>query len=208
MTPDELLEQGLRQLGQTLPKGGFDKLLAYLQLLGKWNKAYNLTAIRDTRTAVSHHLLDSLAVLPHLPPGALADIGSGAGLPGIPIALAQPERRVALNDSSEKKMAFLRQAKIELGLPNVALHAGRAQAWQPEMPFDIVISRAFAQLAQFIAVSGHLLRPGGWFAAMKGALPDAELAALPRGQVSCRIVRLEVPLLAAERHLVLCQAGR
>lgn len=205
MTPDNLLQQGLQQLGQTLPQGGFDKLLAYLQLLGKWNKAYNLTAIRDARTAVSHHLLDSLAVLPHLPPGALADIGSGAGLPGIPIALAQPERSVTLNDSNEKKMAFLRQAKIELGLSNVALHAGRAQAWQPEERVDIVISRAFSRLAQFIAASGHLLRPGGCFAAMKGTVPDAELAALPRARVACRIVRLEVPLLAAERHLVLCR---
>lgn len=205
--PEALLEIGLQRLGLAIPVGGAEKLLAYLELLGKWNRAYNLTAIRDPRCAVSHHVLDSLAVVAYLPPGTLVDIGSGGGLPGIPIAIAQPERSVTLNDSNQKKIAFLRQVKIELGLGNVMLHGGRAEAWRPAKRFDVATSRAFAQLSQFIAIGRHLLQPKGWFAAMKGAFPEAELSALPGKDLRCRVLRLEVPLLEAERHLVLCQAG-
>lgn len=205
-TPEALLRLGVQGLDLVLPAGGIERLLAYLKLLEKWSKAYSLTAIRNPHAAVSHHVLDSLAVVAHLPAGTLADIGCGGGLPGIPIAIAQPERGVTLNDSNQKKIAFVRQVKIELGLSNVALHAGRVEAWQPPVRFDIAISRAFATLSDFVGLSRGIVRPGGWFAAMKGILPAAEISALPADMRS-RVVRLEVPFLEGERHLVLCQAG-
>jgi 16S rRNA (guanine527-N7)-methyltransferase len=205
--PRAPLERGLAALGFALPRDASERLLAYLALLGKWNQTYNLTAIRDPAKMVTHHLLDSLAVLPHLPAGSLADIGAGGGLPGIPLAIAQPERRVTLNDSNEKKAAFLRQAVIELKLSNTDVHAGRVQAWRPAQPFACVITRGFAELAQFIAACRHLLAPGGVLAAMKGAFPRHELERVP-ANVDCRQVhRLRVPLLDAERHLVICRCA-
>lgn len=202
-----MLERGLSALGISLPDAAPAQLLAYLALLAKWNRTYNLTAIRDPEKMVTHHLLDSLAVLPHLPAGALADVGAGGGLPGIPLAIAQPERRVTLNDSSEKKAAFLQQAVIELKLANADVHAGRAQAWRPAQPFACVITRGFAELAQFITVCRHLLAPGGVLAAMKGAFPREELERVP-ADADCREVhRLRVPLLEAERHLVICRCA-
>jgi 16S rRNA (guanine527-N7)-methyltransferase len=179
-----------------LPSGRRDRLLQYLELLAKWNRTYNLTAVREPCAMVSHHLLDSLVVIPHLPvqDGALADVGSGAGLPGIPLAIAQPQWRVTLNDASEKKAAFLRQAVIELGLRNVAIHQGRVEAWRPAVRFAVVISRAFAQLARFIASCRHLARPGGVLAAMTGAAPT---------DAGGEVIALSVPLLNAARHLVL-----
>jgi 16S rRNA (guanine527-N7)-methyltransferase len=194
-------------LSRPLPEGADRKLIVYLELLAKWNKTYNLTAIRDPIKMVSHHLLDSLAVLPHLPTGPLADVGSGAGLPGIPLAIAEPTRRVTLNDSSHKKTAFLQQAVIELKLANANVHAGRAQAWKPAQPFACVIARGFAELALFIDSCRHLLRADGVLAAMKGTYPAEELSRLPAG-AECRDVRrLQVPLLGAERHLVLCRCA-
>ena len=202
------LRGGLEALELPLPRDAQDKLLAYLELLAKWNKTYNLTAIRDPGKMISHHLLDSLAVLPHLPPGALADVGSGGGLPGIPLAIAQPARRVALNDASHKKAAFLQQAIIELRLANAEVHAGRVQAWRPAQQFACVITRGYAELAEFIATCRHLVAPGGVLAAMKGVFPAAELDRVPAG-ADCRDVRrLRVPLLDAERHLVLCRCER
>lgn len=202
-----MLERGLSALGISLPEGAPGQLLAYLALLAKWNRTYNLTAIRDPEKMVTHHLLDSLAVLPHLPAGSLADVGAGGGLPGIPLAIAQPERRVTLNDSNEKKAAFLRQVVIELRLSNAEVHEGRVQAWRPAQPFTCVITRGFAELAQFIAVCRHLLAPGGVLAAMKGAFPRDELERVP-ADADCREVhRLRVPLLEAERHLVICRCA-
>jgi 16S rRNA (guanine527-N7)-methyltransferase len=201
MTPRAALDRGLSELALSLPAHASDQLLEYLALLGKWNRTYNLTAIRDPLDMVSQHLLDSLAVLPHLAqPRSLADAGSGAGLPGIPLAIARPELRVALADSSQKKTAFLRQAAIELGLANVEVHEGRVETWRPQPLFDVVISRAFAALADFIAACRHLVAPGGMLAAMKGAAP-ADLGK------HCRVVTLRVPLLDAQRHLVLCPAS-
>jgi 16S rRNA (guanine527-N7)-methyltransferase len=198
------LQRGLDEFALALPGGAREKLLAYLELLAKWNKTYNLTAIRDPEKMISHHLLDSLAVLPHLPAGTLADIGSGGGLPGIPLAIAQPERRVTLNDANHKKGAFLQQAVIELKLANADVHVGRVQDWQPAQLFDCVITRGFAELADFIGACRHLLAPGGVLAAMKGVFPQAELERVPAG-ADCRDVRrLQVPLLEAQRHLVLC----
>jgi 16S rRNA (guanine527-N7)-methyltransferase len=205
MSPRAALRSGLERLGMPLTDAAQGNLLAYLELLAKWNKVHNLTAIRDPEKMVSHHLLDSLAVLPHLPAGALADVGSGGGLPGIPIAIAEPARAVTVNDASHKKAAFLQQAIIELRLANAQVHVGRVQAWRPAQKFACVIARGFAELADFIAACRHLLAPGGVLAAMKGVYPAEELARVPAG-ADCRDVRrLEVPLLDAERHLVLCR---
>lgn len=207
MMPPAALRRGLAELGQPLDEAAQLKLLAFVELLAKWNKTYNLTAIRDPLQMISHHLLDSLAVLPHLPAGTLADVGSGGGLPGIPLAIAEPGRRVTLNDGNHKKAAFLQQAIIELKLANADVHAGRVQAWRPAKPFACVIARGFAELAQFIASCRHLLRAGGVLAAMKGVYPKDELDHLPAG-ADCRDVRrLQVPLLDADRHLVLCRCA-
>ena len=209
MTPQAALDRGLDELALTLPPGASAKLMSYLDLLAKWNKTYNLTAIRDPLQAVSHHLLDSLAVLRELSDrsGTLADVGSGGGLPGIPIAIAQPARRVTLNDANEKKGAFLRQAVIELALANTTVHVGRVEQWHPAEGFAVVISRGFASLVDFIAGCRHLVAPSGVLAAMKGVFPDDELAQVP-ADCDCREVRrLKVPMLDAERHLVLCRVG-
>jgi 16S rRNA (guanine527-N7)-methyltransferase len=207
MTPAAALDRGLGELALALPARSRERLLAYMELLAKWNRAYNLTAIRDPRKVVTHHLLDSLAVLPALPQGALADIGSGGGLPGIPIAIAEPRRRVTLNDASHKKCAFLRQAVVELGLANAEVHHGRAESWRPIERFAVVIARGFAGLAELIAACRHLVAPAGVLAAMKGRLAREELAGVP-ADCDCGTVRkIEVPLLGAERSLVLCRCA-
>ncbi len=209
MTPQAALDHGLGELALALPADAPEQLLRYVQLLAKWNRTYNLTAIRDPLEMVSQHLLDSLAVIPHLPMSganaALADVGSGAGLPGIALAIARPAWRVALNDASQKKCAFLRQASIELALRNVEVNEARVEAWLPVRPFEVVISRAFADLGTFIAACGHLVARGGTLAAMKGAFPRDELQRLPSGCTCGEAIRLHVPLLDAERHLVLCR---
>jgi len=214
-TPQAALQLGLDELALALPSDAVEKLLAYLALQAKWNKTYNLTAIRDPLHAVTHHLLDSLAVLRELSAlsalsgrgGALADVGSGGGLPGIPLAIAEPARRVTLNDSNEKKGAFLRQAVIELGLRNADVHVGRAEHWRPAERFAVVVSRGFASVVDFLAACRHLAAPGGVLAAMKGAYPEAELAQVPADCDCSDVRRLKVPLLDAERHLVLCRMG-
>jgi 16S rRNA (guanine527-N7)-methyltransferase len=210
MTPNGMLASGLEQLALTLPEGASDKLLEYLEVLAKWNRTYNLTGIRNPLEMVTHHLLDSLAALPHLvapEEGRLADAGSGGGLPGIPLAIARPSWRVTLNDVSEKKAAFLRQAAIELRLANVEVHEGRLESWRPHERFAVVISRAFAELADFIGTCRHLVAPGGMLAAMKGAYPATELAHLPADWRCNQVISLKVPHLNAERHLVLCKAA-
>lgn len=211
MTPRTALERGLDELALPLGANVQARLLDYLALIGKWNRRFNLTAIRDPLAMVSHHLLDSLAVVMPLerigPALRLADVGSGAGLPGIPLALARPEWFVTLNDRNGKKAAFLRQAKIELALTNVEVHEGAAERWQPRQPFDCVISRAFAALGDFLSACRHLVAPGGVLAAMKGAWPEARGNALPADADCGDVRRLHVPLLDAERHLVLCRLG-
>jgi len=205
MTPRMALERGIDELALGLRGSAVDQLLAYQGLLAKWNRTYNLTAIRDPLEMVTHHSLDSLAVVPHLsipPQGRLADVGSGSGAPGIPIAIARPEWRVTLNDASEKKAAFLRQAAIELKLGNVDVQEGRVEAWKPSEGFAVVISRAFAELADFIRACARLLAVGGELAAMKGVYPQEELDRAPEGWVH-RVVALDVPMLGAARHLVL-----
>lgn len=211
MTPQATLESGLEALALPLPAATQVKLLDYLALLRKWNRTYNLTAIRDPRTMVTHHLLDSLAVIPHVVTGAapqrIADVGSGAGLPGIPLALARPEWRVTVNDRNSKKAAFLRQAKIELSLANLDVHEGPAQHWHPPERFDCVIARAFAALDEFVSVCRHLLAPGGVLAAMKGTWPEPGRGVQPADADCSDVRRLQVPMLHAERHLVLCRLG-
>ena len=203
MTSEEQLARGLAALGLDLPAAAQEKLLAFAVLLGKWNKVYNLTALRDEQQVVSHHLLDSLAVLPHLGNAKrLADIGSGGGLPGIPLAIARPDLQVALVESNQKKSAFQQQAKIELGLGNVSVHCARVEAWQPEEKCDAVISRAFSDLAEFVKLSGHLLAEGGVLLAMKGVHPYEEIAQLPAGWRVADVTPLQVPGVEGARHLV------
>ena len=208
MTPRNALERGARELGLALEGQAVERLLAYLALMAKWNRTYNLTAVRDPLAMVSHHLLDSLAVLPHLPmpsAGKLADAGSGAGLPGIPLAIARPEWSVVLAEANQKKAAFLRQATMELGLHNASVHEGRVESWHPAPDFAIVISRAFARLAQFARACAHLLAGEGALVAMKGTLRDDELCELADWQ--CTSIGLRVPLLDAVRHMVICRPG-
>ena len=211
MTPQVALERGLRQLALPVPEQARGQLLRYIELLAKWNRTYNLTAVRTPGGMVTHHLLDSLAVVPHLPmlrpQMGLADVGSGAGLPGIPIAIVRPQWHVVLVESSEKKSAFLRQAAIELSLANLQVHTGRVEQWRPGRCFSLVISRAFAELASFISACRHLLEPGGLLAAMKGRFPTHELSGLPQDCCCSPPLRLRVPMLEAERHLVLCRLG-
>ena len=204
MTPQAALDRGLEELALELPDGARTRLLDYMALLLKWNRTYNLTAIREPLAMVSHHLLDSLAVAPHLrfatERARIADAGSGAGLPGIPLAITRSDWQLTLADSNQKKTAFLRQAVIELGLRNVEVHEGRVQTWRPQPLFDAVISRAFAALSDFTSACRHLVLPGGVLAAMTGAAPAAPDA-------RCKVIRLRVPLLDAQRHLVLCPAS-
>ena len=203
MSLAEQLAAGITALGLALPENAQPKLLAYLALMAKWNRTYNLTAVRIEQEMVTHHLLDSLAVLPFLGAAVrLADVGSGAGLPGLPLAIARPQLEVTSIEANQKKSAFQQQAKIELGLANVAIHCGRVETLKPAAPFDAAISRAFSDLAQFVGLAGHLVRDGGCLLAMKGVLPAAELAALPPGWRMTGAHPLAVPGLAAQRHLI------
>ena len=194
------LETGLKQAGLILNEGVRQKLLDYLALIQKWNKVHNLTAVRDPEDMVTLHLLDSLSVLPHIKARRLLDVGSGAGLPGIPLALCLPHLQVTVMDSSHKKASFLRQAKVELGIANLEVVCGRVEQYHPDALFDIVISRAFSDLAEFISLTRHLCAPGGVWMAMKGVYPYDELAQLKA--TPAQVVPLQVPGLQAQRHLV------
>jgi 16S rRNA (guanine527-N7)-methyltransferase len=208
MTLGEALAAGVAALGLDVEDAIQARLLAYLTLLEKWNRTHNLTAIRDPLGMLRHHLLDSLAVLPLLPdhPGLrLIDIGSGGGLPGIPLALVRSTWQVTLLDSSQKKSAFLRQLAAELHLPNVEVATARAESFAPAKLFEVAIARALSDLAQFAAWAAHLLAPGGQLFAMKGAYPREEIAALPQNIRVLATYTLEVPGLAAERHLVIME---
>jgi 16S rRNA (guanine527-N7)-methyltransferase len=174
----------------------------YLDLLEKWNRVYNLTAIRDRGRMVTHHLLDSLVVSPHLRGPRVLDVGSGAGLPGIPLAIANPALQVTLLESNRKKSAFLTQAVAELQLANAAVVTERVEAWQTDQRFDTIVSRAFAELGEFVALSGRLLAPDGILAAMKGVHPFEEIERLPQGFRVREVIPLSVPGLDGERHLV------
>ena len=200
-----VLSAGLADLGLNLPESAQQQLLAFRDLLLKWNKTYNLTALRDPAQAISHHLLDSLAILPHIGDGALIDVGSGGGLPGIPLAIARPELQVCMVDTVQKKTTFLQQAVIELGLKNVTVNHARVEEKQGQ--YAQITSRAFAELGLFVSLTRHLLAPNGRWLAMKGVRPDDELKALPADITVDAIIPLTVPGLDAERHLIILKAG-
>lgn len=199
------LAAGLSELGLALPEAAQHQLLAFRDLLLKWNKTYNLTALRDPEQAISHHLLDSLAILPHVGSGPLLDVGSGGGLPGIPLAIARPGLSVTMVDTVQKKATFLQQAAIELGLKNVIAHHARVEEMSGQ--YAQISSRAFAEIGLFISLTRHLLAPGGRWLAMKGVRPDDELQALPADIAVEAIIPLAVPGLDAERHLIILKAG-
>ena len=207
MSPAEKLAQGIAELRLELPDEARRRLLDYLALVRKWNKVYNLTAVRDEEKMISHHLLDCLAVVPHVAAARIVDVGSGAGLPGIPLAVALPRSQVTLLEASHKKAAFLRQALIELGVANADVVCERVESWHPQVGYDVVISRAFSALPEFAAAAGHLCAQGGVMAAMKGVYPHEELAQLPAGMRLRGVISLAVPGLGAERHLVMLQPG-
>ena len=194
------LDAGLEQMGLTLDAAATAALLRYVAGLVKWNQAYNLTAVREPEQMVIKHLLDSLSILPHAGSGSLIDVGTGAGLPGLVLAIVQPQRAVTLLDSNGKKTRFLKQMAAELGLANVSVAQARAEAFAGQ--FDRVTSRAFASLADMVNWCAHLLAPEGRFLAMKGQLPAAEIAALPAGYRVEAVHSLRVPFLDEERHLV------
>lgn len=198
------LEQGLIQLGlPTQPLAG--RLHTYLDLLVQWNRAYNLTAVRDRAEMVPRHLLDSLVIAPFVGAGPLADLGSGAGLPGIPLALARPEVAVTLVEANGKKARFLREAVRQLGLSHVRVAECRAEALAEAGNYDCLTARAFGTLAELLRVGGHLLAPQGRLLAMKGQVPDDEIAALPPGWRLAQTHPLSVPGLAGQRHLVIIE---
>lgn len=207
MNPAAQLAEGVAQLGLSLPLQTQQQLSDYVALLDKWNQVYNLTAVRGPSEMVAQHLLDCLAVVPHVSAATILDVGSGAGLPGIPLALALPHARITLLDSSQKKTAFLRQAVIELGLRNTAVECARVETWQAAQPFELVISRALSDLAEFASLAGRHLAAGGTLAAMKGVYPHEELAHLPVdfGFRLRRAQALAVPGLRAARHLLLLE---
>ncbi len=203
----EQLLAGAKHLGLNLDPDQYQQLVAYLQLLYKWNRAYNLTSVREPLDMVSRHLLDSLSVVScvaHYP--RVIDVGTGPGLPGIPLAISLPHHRFTLLDSNGKRTRFLQQVKMQLGLSNVAIHQGRVETLAPDEGFDAVISRAFASLADMLHWCQQVCAKEGVFLAMKGQYPEAELAHLPSGFSLLSSQALEVPGSTAERHLLVLQA--
>jgi len=200
MTLYHKLNNGLLEAGIDLPQETGQKLLDYLGLIQKWNKVHNLTAVRDPEEMVTLHLLDSLSVLPFIEGARLLDVGSGAGLPGIPLAICRQDLQVTVLDSSHKKTSFMRQAKAELRIDNLEVVCGRVEAYQPPQLFDIVISRAFSDLGEFLQLTRHLGKSGAQWLAMKGVYPFEELAQI---QIKpTQVLPLKVPGLEAQRHLV------
>jgi 16S rRNA (guanine527-N7)-methyltransferase len=203
---DRPLRRGLQALDLDLNDRARGRLLDYVALLIKWNRVYNLTSVRKPEEIVVRHLLDSLAVAPHLRGERVLDVGTGAGLPGIPLAIALPDIRFVLLDSNGKKTRFVRQAVAELDLANVEVTQARVEEYRPQEPFDVVISRAFSCLDELHRQALRLLKPGGRSLAMKGVYPLAEIEALSPEFGEAEVVRLEVPGLDAERHLVMLGA--
>lgn len=194
------LDAGLSALGIALDEAAIARLLDYIDLLERWNGAYNLTAVRDPSEMVTRHLIDSLAILPHVSGATLADLGSGAGLPGIPLAIAAPARETLLVDSNGKKARFLREAVRRLDLKHVRVAESRVE--DVAGTFDCITARAFASLGEMLGWGGHLLAPGGVWLAMKGRVMEDELAGVPDAFEIVRTIELNVPGLDAERHLV------
>ena len=206
MSDSEELQRGITQLEIALSAEAQNKLLDYVALLHKWNKVYNLTAIRDPQQMVSNHLLDSLAVLPHLWAGRWLDVGCGAGLPGVVLAIAQPEWQFVLLDSNSKKTSFVQQAVIELGLHNVSVQCARVEEWRAAEKFNGIISRAFSNLGDFLRNTRHLIAPHGYWVAMKG-MPEQELAGVSDDYRIESVIPLQVPGVDAARSLVILKAA-
>lgn len=201
------LQSGLQALDFDELQPCAPRLLDYMALLSKWNKVYNLTAVRELECMLPLHVFDSLAVLPYIQGENLLDVGSGAGLPGIPLAIAKPEMNITLLDSNQKKTTFLRQACIELRLAKVSVICARVESWQAPRKFDIIISRAFSELATFALQACKLSAPGGVLLAMKGVHPLEELEKLPKNIEIERVINLQIPNLEAQRHLVVMRVG-
>jgi 16S rRNA (guanine527-N7)-methyltransferase len=196
------LARGIAALEPDLDAAVTAQLADYIGLLARWNEAYNLTAVRQPKEMVTRHVMDSLSILPFVGDGRLLDVGTGAGLPGLVIAMACPGLPVVLLDSSGKKTRFVEHAVRRLGLANVRVVRARVETWRDEQGFGAVVSRAFASLGDFLGLAGHLLAHDGRMLAMKGELPEDELAALPDGWRLLGAHRLRVPGLEARRHLV------
>ena len=202
MKLEKLLSQGLHEMDLDLSLPIQGQLLRFLRILEKWNQAYNLTAVRDPEQMVPRHLLDSLAVLSYLHGTRVIDIGTGAGLPGLPLALARPDLAFTLLDSNAKKTRFVSQAAHELGLKNVTVVQERAEKFHPEQKFDTLIARALASIPDMLASSRHLAAPHGCFLFMKGVIPQEELTAVA-GAYQAQVQALQIPGLDAARHLVI-----
>jgi len=205
MTQTELLAAGIEEMGLSISIQNQQKLLQYLSLLHKWNKVYNLTAVRDPIEMVTLHLLDSLSVLPHIQARSLLDVGSGGGLPGIVLAICLPQLQVTTIDTVQKKAIFMRQVKGELSLDNLTVVHARVESYQSLEPFDMIISRAFSEIALFIKATQHLIAKNGQWLAMKGTVPHHELARQEfevLGIKPSKIISLKVAGLDAERNLV------
>ena len=200
---EQQLDQGIRALGLTVPTEQQQQLIQFIQLLNKWNKAYNLTAIRDPAEMVSKHLLDSLAILPLLEAGQVIDIGTGPGLPGIPLSIVRPNQAFTLLDSNVKKTRFVTQSLLELEIRNVTVVQSRAEAYKPEHPFDVVLARAFSAISELLQWVEHLCKPGTRIVAMKGQYPEGEMTGWPAGFQCESVEKIDVPGLQAERHAVL-----
>ena len=201
-----VLESGLDALCIKLAKEQQNKIINYLIILSKWNSVYNLTAIRDPKEMMTHHVLDSLSAVPAFTEAQnVLDVGSGGGLPGMILAICYPDKKISMIDTVSKKTAFLNQAKAELGLNNVTVYSARVESLQVNQPFDVITSRAFSELNNFVNWSQHLLAEGGRFIAMKGVHPQGEMERLPEGWEVKEVRPLTVPGLDAERHLIFIQ---
>ncbi len=203
MTLEDLLQQGLEAMDLSLGRPIQQKLVTFLRILDKWNRSYNLTAVRDPAQMVPRHLLDSLSVLPYVRGPRVLDVGTGAGLPGIPLALALPDLTFALLDSNAKKVRFLRHAVQELGMQNVEIVHARVEKFQPVQRFDTLIARAFAGIPDILASCRHLCDPGCRLLLMKGVYPQEELAAVSGPFKVKDVIPLKVPGLDAARHLII-----
>ncbi len=203
----KMICSGAADMGLVLPDSAARKLADYIILLQKWNRVYNLTAVRDPEQMVSRHVLDSLSVVPFLHGRRVLDIGTGAGLPGIPLALACPSLEFVLVDSNAKKTRFVTQAIAELGLANASVVLKRVEKLQSAGKFDNLISRALGGIADMLAGAAHLSAPGGYFLAMKGVYPQEELSALPPGYRVLAVKALRVSGLEGERHLAIIAAA-